>query len=1073
MLSENLGPFPYLTVRSVILDQNETTVNAAITVRDDSPRPFWLNEREFSAFVKIYLIMIPHTELRGRVTDLGPTQLVNYKTRAFAQNNGQDVSAALNWDKEFYDSCDHSIITLTEALDSASDSLVTTSEIDRNVDNLNDLNFTVTIPRTKYNYENEQLVQLDLYALTHLDVKGLVEHYNMTSRSSTIYNLLEIGGNFSVETLLERPSSGPLQVPATKEILAYQDNTIFNGIYHFHPSSSPGPGGYVGFMEGPSDPMHPNAKRLKTITVEYNKVTANFLLDDSLFLSGYNGSRQELEALDYSFLTPYVETRSIYDSADTTLGFQTGLSAGVYDNAEQQNLRKEYFEELARNSDFEIVSKTAGWIHTAEDEDGNIKGSHSLLFEIDWEKIVRVKSKYGFFLDLLRKNPITPSSGVGFVLKTDLRTLLNKVDIKEITIYRTRVSNQPRSNNPVGTADYDTFNLNELPKKLISTRDEYNEEVNKNILIKKQNENCVIAQINLSRPYYKKRTIRLEDKDMFKNISFGNYEYHFEMRIEDKIKGIFMLAASTLQIYAKEYKSFLNAASIPYIERPFFGADSSFIEPGDTIARVGNYIIKSEQYTPAFKSESENTFDYNTRRLINLYIIMSAWIGQYGEDADLQARNRLVQLLENSIIPKKGGNLESAYKFLEACQRLIIEYRRLLDRENVEQIDSFILNSSVDSYAKIGKKHPTKSPGNIEIIKKVIPGTVTAFRKGEIFLSYDMDDVNEVLQRRQTYLDSPVNLDDPLGIRDLLPPSRYLTQLDSENIQMLAQINTMTGGDLQAGMTGIDLSVLENTLTTPPENTSIDLSRGSRQIDNVFGAGGVTVTFPTNEFSLPNDADISRPLTDTKPLDLTSGLSQNLEQGLTDSITREDITQTYTRNSDAFASQANSRTANNILGEVQNALGQSDILESGSPANRRTALPSTTDRLFGQKASRISMVVNRNGPFSETVPLTEEAINSADSDVIVLAVSGEEGRSSGQSYLPANNVAAVSVQQARALASESTSDSDSNTNQSNASSAYSPPRAAQNIEAALPRTNIPRVGSAGNRNLPGRGGYSL
>jgi hypothetical protein len=1011
MLSENIGPFPHLTVRSVTLNNDDMQVNASLTVRGDSPRPFWLNEREFSQFVKIYIVAVHSKELRGRADVPSTAQLADYTSRAShrALTSGPD----LEWDQKFYANCDHSILTLTEVMDLASESLITTSEIDRNVDKLSDINFSVSIRRTKYNYRNEQLLGLELFAFTHLDVKGLVEHYRMTSRSQTIADLLRIGGNFSRETLLVREEAGPLYVPETTTVLTYQDGTPFTGLYHYHASNS-GPDGYTGYMEGPRDSMRSDTRRLTTSRVRYTKVTANFLLDDSLFRSGYNGSRQEIESLDYSFLTPYLDTRTIFDNE---------LSDGVYDNQRQEVLKKEYFEEQARNTDFEVVQLNANWIQTDRDASGNFRGSHDAIFEINWEKIIRTKSKYGFFLDLLRDNPIDSSVGLGFEIKTDLQSLINMVEIKQMSIHRTRMSNNPRSNNPVGTADYDVFDKEQIPTTLISTSDEFVRSNNKYILKKKETPKAKIMEYPQNSN--KKRKFLIQDKDMFDNISFGNYEYSFEMVIEDKIKKVFVVALQNLEGLLSKYKEFLTTASVPYIERPYSGNDAvsnSFIRQDPQLPRVGNYIIKSEEYTPAFRAESARNYDQNTKRMIQLYIIMSSWLGQFGPGASGQERSRLIRQLEASIVPMQGGSIVSAHRFEEACTTLAIEYRRIMSRENVKEIDSFTMDSPVDSYVKLGARYPSAAKINEIKISKVIPGFAKAFRSGEIFLSYDVGDMSDFMQRRQERLDSEIDTSDTNISRLNLQPTRYLTNTTpGSGLQEILNYRSETSAgitNLGLGNSGLGPEIVENTLTTPPEQTVIDLGRPLPTFASSFGIPGISIGIPGSNTTIVNNADISQALSNQKPSDQTVGLPEVLERAMTDSLDNDSIAQQFTNNGDLMAKEESSVSSRDVLNGIYSALATTTTVEptginraSTSPADK-TGQTTPMNRLFGSNASEVMMVSDSNGPMSEMVPLTEASVRSSDSETIVIAVSSKEGENSNQNYRATNNVAVVSVSEA-------------------------------------------------------------
>ena len=55
----NTNAFPYITIRRVVIDKEEVTVDAFITTHDDNDSPFWLNEQVFSDYIRFYFILAP------------------------------------------------------------------------------------------------------------------------------------------------------------------------------------------------------------------------------------------------------------------------------------------------------------------------------------------------------------------------------------------------------------------------------------------------------------------------------------------------------------------------------------------------------------------------------------------------------------------------------------------------------------------------------------------------------------------------------------------------------------------------------------------------------------------------------------------------------------------------------------------------------------------------------------------------------------------------------------------------------------------------------------------------------
>ena len=183
--------FPYITIRRVVIDRQEVTVDAFITTHDDGNSPFWLNEQVFSDYIKFYFILAPkrfNSPLRASLL-YSPESRVDNVIESFVPGGIlQDMDSGINIaaNRENWFSLIENVnlfstkaVSLSEVLQINSDSIVTTSALDLNSGNLQDLNFSVTIPMNYATRVDLRRSELELYAFSHLDVAKMIEDFNI------------------------------------------------------------------------------------------------------------------------------------------------------------------------------------------------------------------------------------------------------------------------------------------------------------------------------------------------------------------------------------------------------------------------------------------------------------------------------------------------------------------------------------------------------------------------------------------------------------------------------------------------------------------------------------------------------------------------------------------------------------------------------------------------------------------------------------------------------------------------------------------------------------------------------
>ena len=763
------GPFPYLTIDSVTLTKNKVKVRAFLTTQQEGYEPFWLNEDIFSSFVKIYFVLLDPNKKddilyqRPKIT---PAILQSPQNRAKAilsRARGSRPDLA-SWDTIVTKNYPHKIITLKDAVEAYENNIVVTPTLDMNSNNLSDIFFDIEIDNFSYEITPDLrgMEKVELVAFTHLDLVSLAEEYNLNLDSTVKAELIQTGGNMTYDLLLDKNEQGKLFTPRTRRILTLQDGTPYTGEYHKHTAQNPGSGGYIGFMAGAENhPNMANMPRLKTTYVPNNKVVARYFIDDSEFNSGYFGGpiRNMLED-EGSFGAGIYPNYELFTANKISMADENAML-----RSETSDVINKFYQNPDNTPGAKIIADTKSWITIPRGED--LKSYYGVKFSLDFRSLVKSNSRYGSFIDLVRQNgPVI----VGGEEVTE-ETLLSLTRISSMKVHRRRMSNSPRSNNPMGTADYDRYSNDEPDRFLIQSEDlKTDDEFRKTLLNasnppKRRRRNASIlsrlgmARVeSITRPGMPdkiadiseiplavdpndpastfKRTFLVRDYELFEKINFGYYTYIVEITLEDRIKNFLIEKIARFEKLMSQYKIFLADASKIYTGgKRYFGADTRrFMEPierEDSIdLEKGNYIYESGKFTDNFKNNlSPASYDEKTRILVGMFDSLSRLVFQ---------TDSRVEEIEQNIIPIKGGNLEEAQLFEKNCQELLNLYYTFLRRDNTQQIGSLPRNSVDYVYETKAKNSSDRQPQTVTVSQD-LKTIVKSFVDGELMVSYGLD----------------------------------------------------------------------------------------------------------------------------------------------------------------------------------------------------------------------------------------------------------------------------------------------------------------------------------------------
>ena len=1061
---------PHISIQKIYLNSDTITVNGSLTSLDEDTNPFLMDEEYFSEFINIYFFLVDDSV----VTE---SMLSDHSSRVASILNA-NFSDETPWDQNLKNRYNHHIITLkdtTITLDPNRldiENNIQRSSISRSEyitsNNLKDINFSV-----EFDYNLNRLYDpfgsgapvassVKLFVFSHLDVQRLSEEYSLSAELQSIIELNKIGGNFrSYPVLVKKEGEERYIVPETTTAIAYADGTPYVGSYHYHGEGNEGPNNYIGLMEGPADPhMLEGARPLKQVTIPYSKVVANFLLDDQFFIgNNYNGSQELFDFLDNSpgsdqgaynsFLPPTMgqlaELDSLFQSTDNLLASRdvaTGTSDfTIYDERHQQTLYRRYFENTQRDGSSNQIIKNVEHDLDASDPGFVI---HKLEFELDFKKLIRLRSKYPFLQEGL----------ISWFNLEEARMARNST-IQSLIIKRIRLSNHPSISNNVETPIYDIQNRDEIPKIVAHTRQSggrrtinavYYDDEESNHYDKFTLEELaldVTGETSMS-----KRKFILRDYELSERINFGRYAYTLEIVAQDKIKSVLIEKRDDLRNLIKQFKNFLIQAAIPNIPKAqrYVGSEVSRGTSLDqseqqaideeSVALEGSFNYSTNQYTQSFAITSDSDHDQNTRDLIRLFINMQGSIGNITIDNEglSPTRRRLINQLENLLIPIRGGQLLTAEKFLGYCQDLLNTYNDILLKDGILQTGTLGSTDALNSTIGIGARHPQDQNRTDLYFEKRIPGSANAYKQGTTFVHYG---VRDLLIQNLT----------PGDFRDAILPHSISVALEASRSQEISNRGsryrylediTRTPAELLAE--GLDDQALR-----PPET--------DMRIPD-YGIPGFSHELPRQN-NFPADANYN-----------FSAAGATIESPL--GPTAADAIK---NNLDTFDRFENFTSQNDLQASITEEYMSTDFF-SGLSTSLERAINNGSGDYFENKRSQI-MIRSGDSAEADYVPMTIDSINSQPGQTVKIKIDAKPDKKQGD-YRVVSNSVSIDKNQAKSFLEGSNSGqtpppppSAPRATPSAPRATPSAPRAAPSVPRAAP--SVPRTTRSMPRsnNLPG------
>lgn len=845
---------PQINIRKMFVNQENVVINGFMTAETPGSggSPFWMDEKYFSQYISVYFVVNHIGDNLGQYLGDPSTRVASY-----AEYSNADFQ---EWDYDIRNRFDHKIISLTDITLAEADIVVSDSDImSANPDDsggmLRDIAFSIEVPLSPsrlFGPGNPPVVSdVTLCAFTHLDFNGMVQDFNLSVNEQSYLDLMKVGGNFVVENMLvvgnDASGNSVYRVPQSTTMLVYSDdngNAVpYHGAYHYHGPDNPGPGGYIGYMEGTPASMHPDSRRLTEVEIPYAKVVANFLLDDTLFVSNYDGSSDRIAA----------------DFAQEPTG--TRQDPGYVYNADyiRQKALENFYKTDRRGPDQRnqpIVYNAEHWL-----EPNRLGQVRSLLtFTVDFEELIKTRSRYPLFYERF---------GTWFNLSEE--ELQNRSRVRSFKITRFRLSNSARSNNDVCTADYNNYSNEEIEETVFFASQPDNSKFIfpgapaanhwppnptgfRNTIIREVSDND-----NSSDAWYQ-RTYKLKDREM-SSFNFGKYAYNLYMHIEDAVKIEFIKVIESfrenVQGVLVEFISLATMGRREYDDGTVFN-ETELVPPGQ-LRYVEGYDHDQKKYTDHFKELSRAQFDRDLRDLVDTFVNLQGLIGTFqlpgsSAEEELAAAASVAETLKKNLIPAgsdgESGDLDAAFRFSEYCNNLISTFDEILKKDSI--FDSEI--QSQTSSTVLGQKRSSDKTSKIIEYKARIPGFTEAYNVGDVFVQYDLSDLNT------------------LAGEIAAAPSMFSFILDRENTAPILDVRAWTNAS-QIISDNLEAS-LENIIRTPPEltlNQARDIEHNIPSDYLNFGSPGLAIDVGGESF-LTNAADINLNMGDFSSTDITTPL---------------------------------------------------------------------------------------------------------------------------------------------------------------------------------------------------------
>ena len=592
----------------------------------------------------------------------------------------------------------------------------------------------------------------NLISFCQLDIKKLSEEYGLKNFVGT---LKEFGGPMHYEKLLDlspfvaptgraRASSQKRAwfVPTTAEYFEDQEGNPWNGLAHYHPDieGQRGPDGYVGWMSGPAGGDMAGRRLLSRRQIQNTKVVSKIHIGAALGFDGmplsekntFLGYPDATNTEGDSVPSPY-GSLSFGDNILSVLRSEVGMGMLEVRQDEEDNA----LNTIAGSKMRKLVLKkemqdTPNFIDWAATYLSIADSKYSTFFTTNKEQILKSNSQYSYLLDFHREviNPEFYSEQNLMRNATEseinsynfVKSCIENTRIYTMKISRRRVTNQPISNNSMSVPDYSNYDNNQIEEILVNFSDSNDLPAGVD-----EDDERKADLIEVFKDFYISRGIsslfRLDDYDLYENITQGRYKYSAELTILDGVDISLKRLHSRLQSAMKSFERYVKEAEKPY----FVFADFIIRSDGDEqLDNRGSYDYETEQFSQYFIEERSDEFIGAIETAVATAFEVSYLLTKK-ENFNNDLKNETIRNLKPDTADI--GNLKMFFDFL---QKIESSLRKRIFKNNTDIASTMNLGTH-KRMVNLG----VIAPSNLITIKSDIGGSVKVESKNSVFYNVE------------------------------------------------------------------------------------------------------------------------------------------------------------------------------------------------------------------------------------------------------------------------------------------------------------------------------------------------
>ena len=895
---------PKFSIRKVIISETAVKSEAKILCSLSRPREInyenWLGSSEFNPFIKYYFIAVNKNLSNDKISGLSsPSGRLNFISSESGKQpihmwesklGPQTAEQLENQFQNPFGFCGWNSVSLQEILQGQyfiTDPMIATQGLEpMHPDAMDDPEqyntyFEIDVSLLGENVLGAPATRLDIYAFSQVDIRAMQEQFNINRPGF----LASLGSPMIIERCLSLDKTNQyntrLKVPETRKVYFTEDGTPYQGQKHYHPSNSPGPNGYVGWMSGPRSGGMGERYLLSVREVSNNKVVyrsstqraTNYEgrpLTRENFFSGFT-MEGEVFAADDGLLSFGDDIR---EALASHMGHFSPIGPRLSDARSQQNIERlsQSQRHSAKLRDLTMSSVRRGNISSGQAHswlDINEERSfHASLIWINLGQIIADNSRFGYLYTLHKDKENSADI---------LKQIALLSTVKNLSIYRQRVTNEQSINNFVSSPAHGVYDTNEEQRLVISTSKTLS---NASIVDSLTNEKANIFEVGASNDTMLKGIV-VRDYDLFENYNYGKYRYLVEATLEDGILKALEVLHSQFETVLRMFSKYLYEAQRPYLDyrdSGYYNGSQFANGQQDQSARAqarssGNYIHSTDSFTEEFKARG-NEYAQVISDMVEGYVFV-----YYILTARDTFNQQMSDQLKRDLMPE-NATLDGIEYFHNLCNKL---YSRVSNLINVDK-NTKRLPSLGASRLNIQKSH--RFPDKLLKVSGKTKAIAAAVEKNKVFIRPNLD-VGALANRRLNAVSirdfTTFNVSS--AINNVLSRDT-LVSTDSTRLDTVYELQTIHSETVElpqgpgSNSAYRIAAAIEASKAGPAISTTDGFFDEVKEVDNLLSQyGGASIESMASKAGISKDTSLK---TDVK----TESVSKGIQAALVESITK-------------------------------------------------------------------------------------------------------------------------------------------------------------------------------------------